>query len=567
MLDRIDRWIPLAGQLRGYDRETFQRDLTAGLTTAIMLVPQAMAYALLAGLEPIVGLYASVLPIIVYGLLGTSRQLAVGPVAMISLLVASAVAPLAGDDPARYAGLAALLALMVGLLQWGMGLVRLGFLVKFLSHPVIAGFTSAAALIIGFSQLKHVLGVEIPRSHHVHEILGHAVANLSSADATTVAIALVSIATLLGLKRFAPRVPRFLVVVAGGALAAWGLGLDVKIVGTVPSGLPGVALPPLGVTEISALAPMAIAIALVGFMESISVAKNFARRNGYEVDSDQELHALGLANVAGSLFGAYPTTGGFSRTAVNAQAGASTGLAGLVTAGVVVLTLLFLTPLFTFVPKAVLAAIIMTAVFGLVDVATARHLWHVDRADLMLMGVTFVATLTVGIEQGILTGVLASLVWFVWRTSQPHVAVLGRRPGHSVWRNVARYPEAVCPPEILVVRVDAPLFFANTAFLKQTIEALAEGRDQLQHLIVDAKAIGSVDSQALDTLQEIVEAFQRRGVVVWFSGVRGPVRDRFRIDGLWDHVGDEHFVERVQEAADQIDVPGKDTPEPQRRAM
>jgi len=551
MFERARQWIPLLGQLEGYGSTSLRRDVVAGLTTAIMLVPQAMAYALLAGLEPIVGLYASVLPLFVYSLLGTSRQLAVGPVAMISLLVASAVAPLAGDDAAAYAGLASLLALLAGGLQWAMGAVRLGFLVKFLSHPVIAGFTSAAALIIGFSQLKHVLGIPIPRSHHVHEIIGHAIAGLGELDVVAFAIAAGSIATLLILKRFAPGFPRFLLVVAGGALATWGLELDVSIVGDVPSGLPGFTIPPLSLSAVADLLPMAITIALVGFMESISVAKNFARRNGYEVDADQELVALGAANVAGAFFGAYPTTGGFSRTAVNAQAGAKSGVAGLVTAAVVVLTLLFLTPLFTYVPKAVLAAIIMTAVFGLVDVATARHLWRVDRADLALMGLTFVATLTLGIEQGILAGVGASLLWFVWRMSRPHVAVLGRLPGTTVYRNVERYPEAETTPGLVAVRVDAPLFFSNTAFLKQALEHVVSGQAALTDLVIDAKPIGSVDSQALDTLAETVDALQRRGITIWMAGVRGPVRDALKAVGIWDRIGAEHFVERVHEAVDR----------------
>ncbi len=556
MIERARAWLPLLGQLSGYGADSLRSDVIAGLTTAIMLVPQAMAYALLAGLEPIVGLYASVLPLFVYSLLGTSRQLAVGPVAMISLLVASAVAPLAGDDAAAYAGLAALLALLAGLLQWGMGVVRLGFLVKFLSHPVIAGFTSAAALIIGFSQLKHVLGVPIPRSHHVHEIVGHAVASLPDTDVVAFTIATVSIAVLVLLKRFAPGFPRFLLVVASGALATWGLGLEVSIVGEVPSGLPGLSMPALSLQAVGDLLPMAITVALVGFMESISVAKNFARRNGYEIDADQELVALGLANVAGAVSGAYPTTGGFSRTAVNAQAGARTGVAGLVTVGVVVLTLLFLTPLFTYVPKAVLAAIIMTAVFGLVDVAAVRHLWRVDRGDLALMGLTFVATLTLGIEQGILAGVGASLVWFVWRMSRPHVAVLGRLPGSTVYRNVERYPEAEVTPGLLAVRVDAPLFFANTAFLKQMLDAaverrVSEGGEGLTDIVIDAKAIGSVDSQALDTLEEVVDALQQRGIRVWMAGVRGPVRDALQAVGLWEAIGSEHFVERVHEAVDR----------------
>lgn len=547
----MKRYLPLLEQLDGYDRETFQSDALAGLTTAIMLIPQAMAYAMLAGLDPIIGLYASTIPLAVYGLLGTSRQLAVGPVAMVSLLVASGVGAIAGDDMALYTGLAVLLALMVGLMQWGMGLLRLGFLVKFLSHPVIAGFTSAAALIIGFSQLKHVLGVSIQRSHHVHEILLQAVEHIAEVNPITLGISVASVLTLVVLKKLAPRFPRFLLVVGGGALAVWGLGLHeqgVSIVGSVPEGFPVPALPSVDPDSVVGLLPTAVTIALVGFMESISVASSFARKNRYAIDANKELKALGLANVFGSLFQAYPVTGGFSRTAVNAQAGAKTNVASLITALVVGLTLVFLTPLFYYLPKAVLASIIMTAVFGLIDIKEARHLWHVSRPDFALMAITFFATLSVGIEQGILVGVASSILWFVWKTSQPHVAVLGRLPGTDIFRNVERYPEAETFEGVVALRIDAPLYFANTAFLKDTLIGAISRAEGTKALVVDCKAIGSVDAQALSTLEEIIDELQRREVALWLAGVRGPVRDALRASHLWDRLDEGHIVERVCQA-------------------
>lgn len=550
MRSQLSRFVPLLGQLDGYSGASFRADLIAGLTTAIMLIPQGMAYAMLAGLDPIVGLYASIIPVAIYAFLGTSRQLAVGPVAMVSLLVASGVAVMAGEDMALYAALAAVLALMVGLLQWGMGLAKLGFLVKFLSHPVIAGFTSAAALIIGFSQLKHVLGVNLARSHHVHEILWEAVTHLGEANLFTVGIAVVSIAVLMLLKRIAPMVPRFLIVVVAGVLVVWGFGLDqygVGIVGEVPGGLPAPAVPWVKVGHLVDLIPIAITIALVSFMESISVAKKFARAERYALDANQELKALGLANVAGAFFQSYPVTGGFSRTAVNAQAGAKTGLAGLITAVAVAVTLLFLTPLFHYLPKAVLAAIIMTAVFGLIDIKEARHLWKVSKPDLVLMGLTFAGTLGLGIEQGIGIGVLASLGWFIWKTSRPHVAILGKLPGSDVYRNIERYPEARIADGVLALRIDGPLYFANTAFLQDTVsEAL--GQREVQHLVLDCKAISSVDAQALSAIEEVFDDLEGRGVQLWFSGVRGPVRDALAASHVTEHIGSEHFVERVQEA-------------------
>jgi SulP family sulfate permease len=528
-----------------------RRDLSAGLTTAVMLVPQAMAYALLAGLDPIVGLYASTVPLALYGLLGTSRQLAVGPVAMVSLLVASGLQGPSGGDPARAASLAVVLMVLVGALQLGMGVFRVGFLVRFLSHPVVAGFTSAAALIIGASQLGHVLGLDLPRSHHVHETLLRAVQGLPDVHGPTLAVATASVVGLVGLKRYAPTVPRFLVVVGLAGAAVWGLDLashGVKVVGQVPAGLPTPAVPALPWAELPALLPTALTIALVGFLESISVAQRFARQEGYAIDADQELVALGAANLGGSLFGGYPVTGGFSRTAVNAQAGAVSGLASLVTAGAVVLTLLFLTPLFTHLPKATLAAIILTAVAGLVDVAEARHLYRVSRPDLAAMGLTFVATLALGIEPGILAGVAGSLLWFIWRTSRPHTAELGYCPQIDVYRNLDRYPQAERIPGVVVLRIDGPLYFANTAFLQQTVRDVL--RDDTRHLVLDANAIPSVDAQALDTMATVLAELADRGVQVWVSGARGPVRDQVRRAHL--ALDSDHVVEKVQDAVARI---------------
>ncbi len=557
MLARLARTVPLLQQVQGYDRAAWRSDLTAGLTTAVMLIPQGMAYAMLAGLEPIVGLYAATLPLVVYALLGTSRQLAVGPVALDSLLVASAVGVLAGGDAIRYAALAGLLALMVGALQWGMGAARVGFLVKFLSQPVISGFTSAAALIIGVSQLGTVMGVSLPRSAYVHETLVHALGAAGDAHGLTVAVSVASVALLVGLKRYAPRVPRFLLVVVLGSLAVWAFGLDargVAIVGDVPSGLPRFTLPGVTAGDAWSLIPAAVTIALVGFMESITVAKRFGTLHRHPVDPDRELKAVGLANVVGGLFQAYPVAGGLSRTAVNDQAGARTQVATLVTAGAVALTLALLTPLFTWLPNAVLGAIILTAVLGLVDVAEVRALWRVSRPDLGVLALTFLATLFVGVQQGIAIGVFASLAWFVWRTSKPHVAVLGRLPGTTTYRNVKRHPHAQVTPGVVAIRVDAPLYFANTAFLEQTLrDAMGEG--PIAHLVVDCTPIGSVDAQALTAIGEIVDDLQRQGVTLWLTGVRGPVRDAFVAARLLERIGPDHLLEHVHDAMCRIAPP------------
>lgn len=415
--------LPLVDTLRAYTRADARGDAAAGLTTAIMLVPQGMAYALLAGLDPIVGLYAATIPIGLYALFGTSRPLAVGPVAIDSIMVAAAVAPLAGGDPARWAALAASLALLVGGIHVLLGVLRLGHLVRYLTHPVVAGFTSAAALVIGVSQLKHLLGVPLV-GDHVHTVLIDALGRAAEVNAVTVTVGLVALATLLGLKRYARKVPRFLVVVALALVASAALGLEgrgVAVVGEVPAGLPSFALPALDPATLLRLLPSALTIAAVAFMESFSVSQTFARRGGYRVDASQELVALGAANLGAAFFSAYPVTGGLSRTAVNAQAGARTSVAGLVTASAIVVTLLVLTPLFHGLPKAVLAAIIMSAVAGLVDVPEARRLWRGDRVGLGLMGLTFAATLALGIAPGLGIGVAAGLL-ATWAFDRPVAA-------------------------------------------------------------------------------------------------------------------------------------------------
>ncbi|ARA92679.1 sodium-independent anion transporter [Rhodothermaceae bacterium RA] len=552
----LTRIFPLRDQLSGYGRDQLQGDLSAGLTVGVMLIPQGMAYALIAGLPPIYGLYASLVPIIVYALFGTSRQLAVGPVAMVSLLVAAGVAPLAGGDAGRYIELALLLALMVGAIQLVLGLARFGFLTNFLSHPVLAGFTSAAALIIGLSQLKHLLGVPIPRSNYIHEILWSALQQIGSVHVPTLLLGLGSIVLLVVLKRWR-RIPGPLVVVVLGTLAVWGFGLHERgmaIVGAVPGGLPAPVVPPISLASLEALLPIALTIALVGFMESIAVAKVYATKNRYEVDANRELVGLGLANLIGAFFRSYPVTGGFSRTAVNAQAGAQTTVASLISAGVIALTLLFLTPLFYYLPNAVLAAIVMVAVSGLIDWKEARFLWKTDRRDLALMALTFLATLGLGIEEGILVGVVVSLVLVIQQSSRPHTAVMGRLPNTSTYRNVERYPDALVNSRVAILRMDASLYFANVAYLKEQVEQLVERSSVLQALVLDAYPINRIDSTGAHALKELVTTLRERGIAFYMAGVKGPVMDRLKRAGVADLIGADHFFLDVHAAVEAAEA-------------
>ncbi len=549
--------LPILTQVDGYDRDRLRSDLAAGVTVGVMLIPQGMAYALIAGMPPIYGLYASLVPIVVYAFMGSSRQLAVGPVAIVSLLVAAGVAPLADGDPQRYIELALLLALMVGVLQLGMGLLRFGFLTNFLSHPVLAGFTSAAALIIGASQLRHLVGVDLPSGHEVHRIVLALAEQAGAVQPLTLALGLGGIVLLVALRRWVPAIPGALALVVVATGLVWALDLQatgVQVVGEVPGGLPAPSLPPLEMQAVMDLLPAALTIALVGFMESIAVAKVYATRNRYDVDANQELVALGTANLAGAFFRAFPTTGGFSRTAVNDRAGATSGVAALVSAGVIALTLLLLTDLFYHLPNAALAAIIMVAVAGLVDWREARHLWDTDRQDLAMFGVTFLATLTLGIEAGIVVGVVASLVALIYRNSRPHVAVCGRLPGTNSFRSLARNPEAERVPGVTVFRIDATLSFANAEFLRDWVRELADprgpGAEAPEALVFDFHAVNGVDSTILHQLDELMDFLDDQGVQAHFAGVKGPIMDRFRRVGLDERIGRDRFHLEVAQAVE-----------------
>lgn len=556
---KISQYIPITSWIKNYDKTHLRGDVVAGLTVGVMLIPQGMAYAMIAGLPPIYGLYASTLPLIIYALLGTSRQLAVGPVAMVSLLTAAGIGAIAEGGTEVYIGLAITLAFFVGMIQFLLGAFRLGFLVNFLSHPVISGFTSAAALIIGLSQLKHLLGVNIERSHHVHEILIQAVEQFGQINWYTFAIGIGGIVLIKGVKRFMPAIPGPLLAVVFGILAVWGLGLTaegVKIVGEVPSGLPSVSMPIFNGETLSTLLPVALAISLVSFMESIAVAKAIqSKHKDYKVVPNQELIALGLSNIGGAFFQSYPVTGGFSRTAVNDQSGAKTGLASIISALLIVLTLLFLTPLFYYLPKAILASVIMVAVFGLIDFKEPRHLWHADRSDFWMLVITFVATLSLGIELGIGIGVALSLGMIIYQTTRPHMAALGKVPGTHFYRNLERFQQVEKRPDLLIVRFDAQLYFANLSYFQEQMEEWMDARgEDLQAVIINAESINNMDSSALHMLQELVQNIRASGRYLYLAGVKGPVRDMLQKGHLVEEIGEDNFFMSVQEAVDHHDV-------------
>jgi SulP family sulfate permease len=549
---------PFLDWIKGYNGKLFQGDLSAGLTVGVMLIPQGMAYAMIAGLPPIYGLYASTLPLIIYALMGTSRQLAVGPVAMVSLLTASGISTLAEQGTDVFIQYAIVLAFMVGIIQFLLGLFRLGFLVNFLSHPVISGFTSAAALIIGLSQLQHLIGVKLPRSHHIHVILQEAFKAWPSINGLTLLIGLMGIALILIMKKYFKSIPGQLIAVIFGILVVWGAGLTdhgVLVLGEVPKGLPKIGVPEFTMELVQDLFPIALAISLVSFMESIAVAKAIqARHKNYKVIPNQELISLGLANIGGSFFQSFPVTGGFSRTAVNDQAGAKTGLAAIISALLIVLTLLFLTPLFYYLPKAILASVIMVAVFGLIDYQEAKHLWHSNKTDFFMLITTFVATLSLGIEQGIGIGVILSLTLLIFKTTRPHIAILGKVPNSRFYRNTDRFDNLEVRPDIMILRFDAQLYFANINYFSSKIDEFVEQKGKgLKLIIINAESINNMDSSAVKAVEDIVMDYRAQGIGFAFASVKGPVRDAMSKAHLIEKIGENYFYMSIQDAIDDFD--------------
>ena len=530
--------------------------MTAGIIVAIMLIPQGMAYALLAGLPAEVGLYASIAPLLLYALFGTSRALAVGPVAIVSLMVASSLSPIAAQGSAEYVAYAILLSFLSGIFLVLLGIFRIGFLVNFMSHPVISGFTSAAALIIGFSQFKHLLGINLERSHLIPKIVMQAYDQASQINMATLFIGATAVAMLITRDRIASYVAKRgwisgqveillpkampLVVVIFGILVTAIFGLadnaGVKIVGTVPAGLPPLTWPIMDFELWKELFPAAVLISIVGFLESVSVAKSLASKRRQKVIPNQELVGLGAANIGAALTGGYPVTGGFSRSVVNYSAGANTPLASIITAGIIAVALVLLTPLLYYLPKAVLAAIIIVAVATLVDFKSLVHAWKYNLADGLSYLGTFLSVLAFGVEVGIIIGISISIGLFLYRTSRPHTAIVGRVKGTEHFRNVERH-FVTTYDRLLLVRIDESLLFANTTYLEDQLLRQIADRPEIEHLVLIFSAVNLVDASALETLEELVVRLRDAGVTLHMAEVKGPVMDMLR------SVDFEEFIE------------------------
>ncbi|PKG48807.1 SulP family inorganic anion transporter [Halomonas sp. MES3-P3E] len=554
----IERWVPLIGWLRTYHRGLLTRDVLAAVIVTLMLVPQALAYAMLAGLPPEMGLYASMLPLVLYAIFGTSASLAVGPVAVAALMTASALSSFAAPGSPEYIGAALVLAALSGLILIAMGVLRLGFLVNFLSHPVISGFVTASGILIGISQLKHILGVEAS-GHNVVELLRALLGQWQQVNVITLLIGLGvwvylwvcrkrlnGWLTKLGMPAswaglMVKAAPISAVVVT--TLLAWGLQLEqrgVDVVGFVPSGLPAITLPSLDQSLWLDLLPAALLISLVGFVESVSVAQTLAAKRRQRIDPNQELIALGMANLGAGISGGSPVSGGFSRSVVNFEAGAATPLAGAFTALGIVLATLLLTDLLVFLPTATLAATIIVAVGTLIDLPAVKRTWQYSRSDGIAMVATLLLTLLHSVEVGIICGVVLSLGLHLYRTSQPHSAVVGRVPGTEHFRNVKRH-QVETDEHVAMLRIDESLYFANARYLEDTVMALAARSPSIKHIVLICQAVNVIDASALESLEAINGRLKDAGAMLHLAEVKGPVMDRLKHTAFYHELTGQVF--------------------------
>lgn len=550
---------PILDWLPNYEKKWFKSDLFAGLTVGVFLIPQGIAYALIAGLPPIYGLYTALIPQVVYAIFGTSRQLSIGPSAVDSLIVAIGISAIATAGTENYVTLSILLALMIGVMQLSFGIFKLGFLVNFISKPVIVGFTNAAAVVIALNQVRTLFGIKISRSNEVQHILIEAYQNIGSINWITTFIGLSGIVVLLFLKRFFKKLPAALIVLIFGIIIVKIFSLNtlgVEVLGAIPNGLPHFGFPKFDLESLKQLAGVALTLSFVAFMVAVSIAKSFElKHNQYTVKPNKELIALGMANIIGSMFKSYPSTAGLGRSAVNNDSGAKTPLASIFAATIVALTLLFLTTYFYYLPKALLSSIIIVAVIGLIEFKTPAHLFKFAKRDFIILNITFLVTLFVGIKEGIIVGILLSLIMLIYRTTKPHVAVLGKVPKTNLYRNIERFKNLEILDSVLIIRFDAQLYFANASYFKDVLfsEAIKKG-NSLKIIIIDGESLNNIDSDGIYALKELILHFNKKDIKISFSGLKGPVRDTIHKSELIKTIGKEHCFMNIQEAVDYFKI-------------
>ncbi|MDE8602519.1 sulfate permease [Marinomonas sp. RSW2] len=562
-MKKFAKYLPALTWLKSYQDADLKSDTVASIVFTIMVIPQSLAYAMLAGLPAITGLYASILPSILYSLFGTSRSLAVGPVALTSVMTASAVLPFAVSGTEQYATVAILLAFMSGVFLLVLSLLRLGFLTNLLSHPVISGFISASALLIVIGQLKYLLGIQsegdtlLPLVHSLY-------LHVNNINLPTFILSLASITSLLLMRRyfatllkslgcsaqaiqlFGKSGPVLVVVAATVTVALLSLeNMGVSIIGSVPIKPLTLNMEGINWKIVEELLPSAFLISIVGFIGSVSVAQSFAAKRRQDIDPNQELVGLGLANIGSAMCGAFPVTGGFSRTVLNADCGSKSPMTGIISALLILLTLLFLTPLFYYLPKAILASIISISMMQLVSVQDLRNLWRFSKKEASLLIITFSVVMIEGMETGLIVGVILSILCFLWHTSHPHIAIVGRLPGTEHFRNVQRFTVET-HPSILTVRIDENLFFANARVFEERLQSLVSQNTAIRHLILMCTAVNMIDASALQSLEKIVDRLADSDVKLHLSEVKGPVMDRLKDSKLLDNLTGQVFITQHQ---------------------
>jgi len=557
---KIYRWVITHLMLRkwiaGYSPDLLKSDALAGITVAVMVVPQAMAYAVLGGLPPIYGLYASVVPLLIYPLFGTSRHISVGVVAIDMLIISAGVGTLAEAGTSEYVTLVIILCMMVGIIQIAMSVARLGFIVNLLSKPVILGFSLAAPIIIVGSQFGNLLGIDLSQSKYIYVLVAELWKHISDIHYLTAALGVGSILLLLVFKYLTPKIPSYLVVVISASIFVWAANISIQeidLVGDIPRGLSSIAMPNIGFGKIRRLLPTAITLAFIEIMHLMTVSRMFTMKHNYTVSANQELFALGSSNFIGSFFQSVPISGSFTRSAVNEQTGAKTPISNIFTALIIIIALLFLTSLLYYIPMATLAAIIIVAALGMIDLKEIAYLFKAKDRDGYIALFTFITILFIGIQEGILLGIGASLIGVLFRASRPHIAILGHVEGTKIYRDKSRIPKAKPVNGILTLRVDASFSFTNAEYFKDTIIEIAEDRQEKIHaVIIDGRSINDMDTTALEALKMVYKNMENLDIDLHFAGLKGPVRDVMLRSGLAKEVGGPYFHQTIHEAVTYI---------------
>ncbi|MFV2047164.1 SulP family inorganic anion transporter [Metabacillus sp. YM-086] len=538
----IKKYIPLG--LEQYNKNLLSKDLIAGLTLFVMLVPQGMAYAMLAGLPPVMGLYASTIPLIIYAVLASSRHLSVGPTAITSLLVFSGISSIREPGSQDYITLVILLALMVGTIQCLLGVLRMGFIVKFISPSVLGGYTSAAAIIIGLSQLKHLIGIDLGTYFQAHHLLIGISREIANLHWMTVLLGISSIIFLIIFKKINSRFPAALVLILLSSLSVYIFSLHekgVQIVGTVPNGFPTLVLPTISLESVKQLIIPAIIIALLGFMESLAIGKTIADKEKYKLNPNRELKALGLANMLGSLFQIFPVNGSFSRSAVNHQSGGVTQLVSIFTSLFMIITLMLFTSYFYYLPSAVLAAIIIVAVYKLIDIEQAKFLFNVRSIDGWSWIVTFFVTLFVGIQWGILVGAIFNFCLLLARITRPNIIEMGYLEKEQIFRDIKRFPQATTLEDLIMIRVDSSIHFANISYLEEKIREFLYLKPLANMIIIDFSGVNDMDTPSFEVIEDLKEQLKKeKNISMYFVGMKGTVRETANKLG-WDRKFNEEM--------------------------